>query len=479
MGCSEAGWNPLDRLSDGKKADIYSWTGLKSLKPHQIAEKNVRFHGPRLPNTHPADPTDLVIHSYKSALKFLINFGSDITRLTLVGGSFEPSEVAEICRHIGFYAENTLQEITLENSGDDLLYKMQSTLPNVRALRLNYHNFSRVDLELHRIYPALQALTLTIGEPTANAQVANQNLRIAVDSARFNAQLTALTLAMPTVSMHDLAAVAELQALQALNVQTLIRTDSQFPVHFANVRNFSGALLERAEAYFNPCPITFDRLERLHITAIVHGGHEMPFKLVEQNAQLKALTMPLIVDVSAVEQLLGRIADTHDLPALEMTWTVPACRTEALPDFGGLRRMTFEVEHCDDKRAESERIVSQLPADRWIVVSEWVQGAAGDSRQKSTIVVIEPMADFEESDDGHDDDEQTNGGGLQLPDDFPVFPAEPVEDDSSDGSSAESTKSDKTGDATDSDESDEKYVDAGDSQFPQVEGEEWDNKWAD
>lgn len=476
MSSSEAGWNPLDRLSDGKKADIYSWTGLNSLKPHQIAEKNVRFHGPRLPSTHPADPTDLVVHSYKSALNFLINFGSEITRLTLVGGSFEPSEVSEICRHIGFYAENTLQEITLESSGDDLLYKMQSTLPRVRALRLNYHNFSRVDLELHRIYPALQALTLTIGEPTANARMANQNLRIVVDSARFNAQLTSLTLHMQTVSMHDLAVVAELQALAAFNVQTLIRTDSQFPVHFANVRNFSGALLERAEAYFNPCPITFDRLERLRITAIVHGGHEMPFKLVEQNAQLKALTMPLILDVSAVGQLLGRIAETHDLAALEMTWTVPACRNEALPDFGGLRRMTFEVEHCDDKRTESERILSQLPADQWTVVSEWVQ-EADDSRQKSTIVVIESMADFEESDDGHDDDEQSNGGGPQLPDDFPVFPAEPV-DDESDGSSTESTKSDKTDDAAGSDESEEKE-EADDSPFPQLEGEEWANKWAD
>lgn len=467
LSSSEAGWNPLDRLS--------------GLKPHQVAEKNIRFHGPQLPKAHPAEPNDLVINSYKAALKFLIKFGSAITSLTLVGGSFEESELSELSRHIAFYTENTLREITLIDSGEVLLYKTNSAFPNVVAVHLNYYNLSHVDLELHRIYPALQDLTLTIGEPTQRVTLANQNLQTVIDSVRFNPQLISLTLTMPTVSMHDLAAVAELQALEALTVNSIIRTDVLFPVNFPNVQNFTGALLESDEVYYHPCPVTFDRLERLHITSIVHGSQEMPFKLIEQNAGLKALTMPLIVDISAVDQLLNRIGETHDLKRLEMTWTVAACRREPLPNFGDhFKQMTFVVSHCDGVRNESNRILTKLPAYQWAFVSELI-----DSKEKVTVVIVERVSDSDEEAD--EMDEPLNGDGFELPQDFPQFPAEPKEDDS-DESSHESYKSGKSdngsdendgeGEASDTD-SESGHSDEETPQIPIMEGEEWANKWID
>lgn len=372
-----------------KKFNLYErFNKATPIPVNEISGKNIRFEGMKIRN-HPAEANDVIIRDFHKSLEFLSKFGDQITSLTLIGQSYQSDETDEIARNIALYAANSLRDIDLRSSGSYLIRDANVSFPELINMKLDAYDFPQ-DMQLHRIYPNMQRLTVSIGAVQAtksNAQL-DRNLKRICSSIRLNGKIHTLNLQKQRLSMVDLKELSDLPALETMNIQSLIVTDNEHSVHFRTVRNFTGRLVEAIEINRpRPCPITFSKLETIKITWIAKQSTYMPFKLIEENVGLKTIIMPLVDDVKAVNDLLTKIKNAHNLQDLDITWTVTRDRKEPLPDFSAFKRMKFSVRNINYKMEERESLMSKLPAE-WKVIDEWNEQTE-DGRLNFSHILVE------------------------------------------------------------------------------------------
>lgn len=336
----------------------------------RIHEKTIRFEGTQI-RDYPFEPDHLIIRDIKTVHRFLKHFGHLITKVALIGPSYHDAHTTEISQLIAVHCSNNLREIDLRESGTYLISDTNATFPNVLNVKLDYYNFADVNLQIHRIFPAMEQLIVDIGAVSTTEPGTHFDAILAhvCYSLRSIENLRSLNLRKPRVSMLDLQVINEnLPNLVNLNVQAPIRTDNEYSVHFRNVNNFTCSILEYV-GHDQPCPITFDHLETLRISSLLSKSTHMAFKLIEQNSQLKSLSMPLVGSEIMLNGLINRIQTTHNLVDMEMKWNVMRDRNEPLPDFSGFQRMTFVIRNGNEKMEERESVMEKLPGE-WTVVDE-------------------------------------------------------------------------------------------------------------
>lgn len=370
-------WKLLNHISIDTKmrlADINphlrQWIADNHMLPVlRIHQKTIRFEGTSL-RDQPYEADHLIIRDIQTVRRFLKHFGHLITKMVLVGQSYHDTQTTEICHLIATHCSASLQEIDLRASGSYLISDTDVTFPNVLNVKLDYFNYTD-NLQIHRIFPAMEQLTLEIDEVKTIEPGAHldRNLANICHSVRFNEKLQSLNLRKPRVSMLDLQVINEnLPNLVSLEVRAPILADIKYPVHFENVKNFTCSLLEGV-GRDQTCPITFEHLEALTLNSILTKHTDLPFKLVQQNAAVQSLKMPLVGSEIASNELINHIEATHNLRGMEITWMVMRGRSEPLPNFSAFQRMKFVIRNGNDKMEERASVMKKLPSE-WTIVEE-------------------------------------------------------------------------------------------------------------
>lgn len=277
----------------------------------RIHEKVIRFSS----NKYERENSSMVIiQNNHTIFPFLRNFGHLITNIQLLGQWVDADHVEEISVYIEQYCSATLTELDLDRTGTGLTTNTKKTFPCVVRLKLRFLADVN-DLEINRIYPALEEFTIETNVPLnlSAAQFYSNLKRLNLleylyeddggvrELLRLNPQLNALHLRRaPTFSL--LKAINETSPnLESLSIgyrrQKTQPTNGE-TVHFENIKHFSVRIMERF-GQSHETPITFKKLQTLEIST---NRFHIPLNLVQQNFELKSIAL-----LSAIEKLAVRI----------------------------------------------------------------------------------------------------------------------------------------------------------------------------
>lgn len=284
------------------------------LSVFRIHEKVIRYS---LNEYEKVNSDTVIIKKNETILPFLRNFGHLVTSIQILGEWFDAGHAEEIIYYIEQYCSATLTELELHRIGTRLTVTTNATFPRVIRLKL-MHPKDLSDMAVNRIYPALEDFTIETNMPIllstaqfySNLKCLNllEYLYDDDDSGvreflRLNPQINELRLRRsPTFNL--LTYINEISTnLESLSIgyrrQQSQPVDGE-TVHFQNIKHFSMQIMDRF-AQSHELPITFEHLETLEISA---DGYHIPLNLVQQNAELKSISL-----IAGNEKLAVRILD--------------------------------------------------------------------------------------------------------------------------------------------------------------------------
>lgn len=272
----------------------------------------------------------VTVRDYSLALKVLRMFGDIITRVEVIGFNFDTTETAAIYRHIDTYCAGSLVDVTIEPNAADTSagftntfarvhnviirhshilqhWPLHRTFPNMRSLEVR---MSRIE---HSNWPSVEALQVTF------AHLKHLSLYVAMRNTEFpkmreilaaNGQLESLML-KNAVSAESMAFInAALPKLAHLDVTSLPGDflSSPRPIHFKSLRTL--ALIIRNDIFPRTLPISFDRLQVLHLKS-----HELYRPFVELIEKIKNLKRIEFEEIRPSNEQLREIV--VQLPGLE------------------------------------------------------------------------------------------------------------------------------------------------------------------
>lgn len=343
----------------------------------RIHEKLIRFS---LNIYEREDPNMVIIQNNHTILPFLRNFGHLITNLQFLGEAFRVSHVEEIDYYIEQYCSATLTELDLDRAGTSLITNTRTSFPRVVRLKLTF--LGHLDyMEINRIYPALEEFTIETNEPIPpNAAQFYSNLKrlnlleylYGDDSGvrellRLNPQLNALRLRRaPTFNLLQTinATLPNLESLAIGYRRQKTRPMKGEAVHFENIKHFSIRVMDRFE-HSHETPITFKQLQTLEIST---NGFHIPLNLVQQNVELKSISLLSAVEKVAVrilneagpfralEEIKMRLADIEDASSIH----------HVMNKFDTLKRVILIIYEFNDDALDLNAIQEHFQGE-WLI----------------------------------------------------------------------------------------------------------------
>lgn len=368
----------LDNLDDYSLLGIFDLLGFDELL--NLSEVNDRFHqliGNHymlgkynidvkivrldLLSTQLAGYDEYRIGRYYTIQKFLKSFGHLVKKLKFLQPAFDDHRSGDISIQIAEYCSKTLNEIEVANTEVHLLSKTKQTFQNVNSVNIAYHNriqrANELDnLQINRIYPNMDKLSFAAAHIglTSIAQKYPHLKHLEFHDSfteehesleeliHLNPQLCSLTL-----TKFPRHAILQLASNNLLKLDTLAL--SEYPsggldsykrtVHFHNVKKFVFTINRNDSNVFDIVPVTFQQLEVLEI--VTATSFNAPIQLIEQNKQLKKLSMPFTnIDV------LDTFRDCSAFEEIKFRWSnrISALDTiRLLCKLTSLKKITFVV----------------------------------------------------------------------------------------------------------------------------------------
>lgn len=289
--------------------------------------------------------------------------------------TFENDQQEEILRHIEQYASKSLVQLTLSHVNDHLYTTTKQTFPRVTEFTIISTNLTG-NLQLDRIYPRMARLTIKV--PTTEMlyslhrhykNLIHLKVELGINANNVNLlPILALnpqikSLALPEFPGPDLlhAINTTLPALETLWVKCSsdgileLYANQQSHVHFANVNTLT--IRFRPNSFFpnnRVIPMTFERLEELELET--SELREIAIQLIEQNEQLKVLSLPWL-ETNEIPRLLGVIERLSELDEIRLRWSADVSEADTLrlmEDIGQLTKVVFlEVAANDVEKLKS------------------------------------------------------------------------------------------------------------------------------
>lgn len=332
----------------------------------ELHEVTVRFISDFSGKIHDGDV--ITITRSVEIQRFLQYFGHFVSKVEFYGRGYNDNELLEISQSIEKYCATTLIEFEQSETGNYLTRdtnRVFSKITNLHLRQLN--NQSLYDLQIHRIYPALEQLTLAF-HPfiKKNATYFHQI---------FSNQVKHLLGSIPKLSAFHINPVPSLDLIRSINViepnlkslaigydsnDFILRSNNNRNVHFHNVNNFKLNVFGDRTNSLNPFPITFDRLDSLEIVTM--DVIDVPTRLIEQNVALKSLSLPYISQHDNLRSIFNLIERLQNLEKITLEWCGDLSSTYLMDQLDQLNEIVFIARDIHLSKNVSEVLKSAIPS---------------------------------------------------------------------------------------------------------------------
>lgn len=326
---------------------------------YAIHERTILVASP----TYSHDPkTNLKIEDPYVAAEFLRLFGTLVTKIVVLGYEFSYSGGIMVTRSIANNCNN-LVDILIEHVGDYLVTRANHTFPLVK--RITFIHDDDLELtQLHRIYPAVEQLAISLSVPSARTTF-DLNIEEVRRLLPRIPQLRALTLS-GFLSNDLLQSISvNLPVLEELRIVYDATSPPSRRIHFKNVKTFSitpVAATRRAPS--KVFPISFDGLEALSIHTTNYSL--VPIKLIEDSEYLESFSLPLTRDNYGIDYIVELLMRKKYLEKVTLRYWMEqrAANTISLiSSFHGIDQLTFVM--WDERSSVLQRdiLISLIPDD--------------------------------------------------------------------------------------------------------------------
>lgn len=340
-------------------------------------------------STRPLEPNEIIISNYDIAITTLQYHGNSIKKLSFNGEMFKKHEMIEISHHIAEYTSKTLMEISLINVDDFLLSTTNRSFTNVTSVKIQCDKYAD-KMKLYQIYPKMQRFQFVfqlLGVPLSSlVQYYNrlEHLEL-LDSGGIlgeNVNIRPIIEMNPHIQSLVLNRFPERELLQVINeylplLKSLSLTmgfldsyEKERSVHFNGVKSFVIDCMHSGWDWndtFDRFPITFERLEVLDIKT--WSLDDISMRLIEQNEQLKELSLTEMDTSGGLSRVLSSIKHLHELEVITVQWFGNISQGDTLRlmnGIGKLKTITFILSKWSD-----------LGVLKAMVPNEWSQSASG------------------------------------------------------------------------------------------------------
>lgn len=266
---------------------------------------------------------DIIIGNYSKALPFLRIFGHKITKLRVVGDHYSLDVIGKICEYVARYCSKTIIELDVINTDDYLTVRTWETF--TKATKVYFDRLRYVDnIQIQRIYPAAKELLISLDPAVdgSNKYVHHYPIQIR-NLIRAMPELHTLDVHLPTFDMLTVVK-ASMPYLESLSISYFVesfRKSVNQIMHFEKIKDFEVRVKgKNSIGPLNSLPITFDNLETLAILSTRFDS--IPLNLIEENVNLKKISLPYTFPSISLLSLVARISHSHQqLEELHLLWT--------------------------------------------------------------------------------------------------------------------------------------------------------------
>lgn len=354
----QSGFEFTDLIKMAKVSDRFSKIIANiMLNTYRIHEKTVRIEKVE---QELDSKNAIVIGEYEVILELLEHFGNIIQGLHYSGMFFSGEERLKINQYIAKYCSQSLIGLELRDADNYLIGVTNQTFP--RVTHVNVQNFEYVDdLQLNRIYPNLENLTIWSYDSALNSlahhyphlkhfTTFNMNEMIVTDLIRLNPQLRGLSFNdVPSFDfIEDInKALPHLELLEIRHFANGFQnsTDRTQNIHFANVRHFGlHADVIGSETFtFDRIPITFNNLETLKIVSLTEN--DVYQRLIQENNQIEILRLERVFEIETIPIITTCVDQLANLEELSISWVSDIELADILDLLGHLqhlRKVSFD-----------------------------------------------------------------------------------------------------------------------------------------
>lgn len=309
------------------------------------------------------------IRGYQSALQFLQTSCHSMEKLAFRGHSFAAAQKDTISQSIGRHCGRHVLELDLQEAGNILVTTTANNFPRVRQLRLDYSDLP-AHLQLHRIFPALQTLSVT-----ALTESGHSSLLHLAAALPLMPQLRGLVVVGP--------ANAILRPMQdALpNLQSLaIVYDEATPVNgsfrFPSVRHFALTTMGLSADRFGgrPFPLAFDRLETFDLFALGGTMDAAMAEWIGHNAGLRTVSSAFAFGDTEAMRFVAALGQLPKLRHVTMDVSGDVSVAYKLRHLGNVETVTFTTAALF--RYTHDELLATVPSE-WDVIDGWTDAEGG------------------------------------------------------------------------------------------------------
>lgn len=331
---------------------------------YRIHERAIRIDGLATPDESIGE---IFITGFIPALRFLRSYGSYIKELSFYGSYFKPDEIPEISRYIGDYCAETLTSLELIET-DSYLFTSDTNVAFTNVVSVDIWYFQPLDdIPIHRIYPAVEYLTIASKLFSPNA-IANLDLSLNVNLRSIDIidYVTFKLLHSISISRPNLDVLKFIY--DSKHLYSLVDSDDDEIITFGHVKNLTVTMYSGAGHETGPFPVQFKALDSLVFDST--QINDVTINLIEQNVGLKALSLPTVSygmnDLNRIFDSISRLEHLEEI-LLHVSGSIRApVLMGKINAVHQLKRVIFRTVH-----QENRDILIDAANAQWQVENAW------------------------------------------------------------------------------------------------------------